>query len=146
MSALRDFKDELDRTEVISERFKTQLRLIVGQVNSEAYERGIEQGRSDRHRAALAGGLTIHEERALVEASTGSDITLDYHIEAGAHYFANLLPGERVPAIASEARRLAAALLIRCRRGGVYDPQTATGQSTTRLDTATRSRRERGAD
>jgi hypothetical protein len=67
-----------------------------------------------------ATALTPSEERAMIEAGRLSDIGLDNSIDELSHMFANMLSGERVPSFAREARQLAAALLLRTRRGGMY--------------------------
>jgi hypothetical protein len=112
-AAWKMLTDELGRTAVISDDFKGTLFAIAGKIAEQARDCGREEGkRMARSPEVQATALTPSEERAM--------IGLDNSIDELSHMFANMLSGERVPSFAREARQLAAALLLRTRRGGMY--------------------------
>lgn len=129
VNAWKMLEDELDRTAVISDKFKGTIYAIASKMAEQARERGREEGRSMAKRDEVLGApLLPSEERYLIEAGRLSDRGLDDCIDELSHYFTSLLSGEHVPAIERQARQLAAALLMRVRRGGLYltsDPSSA---------------------
>ncbi len=113
-------EQELNRTGVISEAFKGTLFAIAGRVAEDARERGREEGRKLAESHARSQTLNAQEVCYLAEVGRLDNRTLDAVIRFAGHYAANLRPGERVEASEGELRRLAMAILIRCRRGGEF--------------------------
>ena len=116
--AYNTLRDELNRTGVISPEFKSLILSYASAIDREGFAAGKEEGK--RTAGTRDRRLTPSEERYLTEAGRLSDIGLDNQIDELSHVFANMLSGERVPSFAREAQQLAAALLLRTRRGGLY--------------------------
>lgn len=119
-NAYLEFRDSLEATAVLSEGYKRTLRLMVHKAAEQAYERGRTEGREQAERLAGKAALHPNEERFLVEAGELDNETLEMRIESLGYTLSNMLDGERVLALQSEMRQLAAALLIRSRRSGVF--------------------------